>query len=96
MPSSPARAQQRLSIIDQLNMQLQKLDKDGDGNVTLEEIDAAAKDGLHKVYETLQKVYKLFVAYELYCRGIIGGVATFYGAHFTHLFLAFQAFQSAE
>ncbi len=94
MPSSPARAHQRLSIIDQLNAQLQKLDKDGDGNLSLEEIDAAAKDGLQKAYDTLQKVFKLFVVYELYVRGAVGGVATFYGAHFTHMFLAFQAFQS--
>lgn len=100
MPSSPARAagsqHSRLSIIDQLNAQLQKLDKDGDGNLTLEEIESSAKDGIQKASDTLQKVYKLFVAYELYCRGAIGGVATFYGGHFTHMFLAFQAFQSAE
>ncbi|CAD7927070.1 unnamed protein product [Amoebophrya sp. A120] len=75
---------------------VKKLDKDGDGKVTIDEVEEMVEDANNRIRKTIAPVQGFLQKYRWTAELGVGYVGCFYGGNFSHCFLCASAFQSAE
>jgi len=81
----------------QIQEQLAKFDKNGDGEVSLDEVEEVSKEAMRKVNERYIKPAQEFVdSHKWTVQAATGYTLAFYGGHFTHSFLVANCLKGAE
>ncbi|CAD7953913.1 unnamed protein product [Amoebophrya sp. A25] len=81
---------------DLIRNALKKLDADGDGNLSLEELENAGKDAFKKLEEKWLPVRAFLVKHRDSAELGVGYLAAFYGGNFKFLFMASNLAQGTE
>ncbi|CAD7938499.1 unnamed protein product [Amoebophrya sp. A25] len=75
---------------------MSKLDKDGDGKITVHEVEEMVEETSEKLKKGVEPIRSLLQRYRWTAEMGVGYIACFYGGNFSHCFLCATAFQSAE
>mmetsp|Transcript_18729 Transcript_18729/g.46820 ORF Transcript_18729/g.46820 Transcript_18729/m.46820 type:complete len:356 (+) Transcript_18729:281-1348(+) len=75
---------------------VKKLDKDGDGRVTIDEVEDIVEETSEKIRKAAAPVQSFLQKYKWTGELAAGYVGCFYGGNFSHLYLCAAAFKSTE
>ena len=81
----------------QVQEQLARFDKNGDGQVSLDEVEEVSKEAVKKLQEKYYKPACDFVQnHKWTVQGVAGYTLAFYGGNFTHSFLVSNCLKGSE
>lgn len=78
--------------MDHLRQSLSQLDADGDGNISVEEAERAARE----IQDTINKAVEQVRPFKALGQGFGGYLCCFYGGNFTHSYLAYSLLSTSH